>query len=131
MFSRGKNLLQFDRDNLCMLLDLGLDIHDVDSNGNNVLHVVVAADPNVAILPVLLAEGLQLHERNNKRQTPLDIFESQKNPAPSTGGVYDLLKSHMTTLMTLKSLAAIKVRESEINYQDQLPKILVKFVNRH
>ncbi|EAW24552.1 Ankyrin repeat protein [Aspergillus fischeri NRRL 181] len=53
------------------LIRLGLDIHLVDSNGDNLLHRAVKQNLPIADIAFLLDEGLDINHRNGQGRTPL------------------------------------------------------------
>ncbi|XP_030045663.1 protein fem-1 homolog B [Microcaecilia unicolor] len=111
-----------------LLIDCGADVNAVDHEGNSALHVIVQYNRPIsdfltlhAIIINLVEAGAHTDMTNKHKKTPLD---------KSTTGVSEiLLKTQMK--LSLKCLAARAVRVHELQYQNQIPKALEKFVEFH
>jgi len=126
------------------------DLNESDSNGNTLLHIVIAcwsgeyqnliqhhakntlvplcATAIENMVKLLLENGIYIHARNNHRKTAIDILDPKSK---EDGAVMELIKRY-DKFPTLKHMTAIKLSGDNIPYNHyQLPEHLVKFIKLH
>lgn len=97
-----------------LFLECGASPHDVDDDGNNPLHMAAKfRPPSVEIMTILLDHNAHIDAKNNKGETPLDLYNA--NPAKGADQTGQVL--YPLRYLSLKCLAAQAVAKYNIVYE--------------
>jgi len=106
-----------------LLLQCGADVNSYDAQQNTPLHIIASNKSlcDEVILNLLEHAGAHLDYANCLGYTPADLT--------TNCFVYQWLRNRMN--LRLKCLCARLIRRNNINFQDKLSILLIKFIEKH
>ncbi|XP_003747084.1 protein fem-1 homolog A [Galendromus occidentalis] len=103
------------------LLETGAAVEATNQDGSTALHVAsLRINYRQDVVELLLGKGAHIDRTNRQGNTPYRMLNGNQE-----------CKINVTNLITLKCLAATKVKSLKIRYEKQVPNSLIPFVRMH